>query len=164
MNTHCTSQQLLFQPCGSRKVVANFDAGRVSSDAGLLLLSELDARIGIIRRFAECFTDHRTQGSIEHPVVDLLCQRILALCAGYEDLNDHDTLRGDALFAAAVGKADVTGAQRMRERDKGHPLAGKSTLNRKCQKQVLKDNIGLLEPSAGDHLPAEDNDASLRRR
>ncbi len=130
MNTHCTSQQLLFQPCGSRKVVANFDAGRVSSDAGVLLLSELDARIGIIRRFAECFTDHRTQGSIEHPVVDLLCQRILALCAGYEDLNDHDTLRGDALFAAAVGKADVTGAQRVRERDKGHPLAGKSTLNR----------------------------------
>jgi len=130
MHTHCTSQQLLFQPVGRRKVVADFDAGRVSSDGDLLLLGELDARVGIVNRFAACFTDYRSPAFVEHPVEDMLRQRILSLCAGYEDLNDHDSLRDDALFAAAVGKADVTGAHRMRDRDKGHPLAGKSTLNR----------------------------------
>ncbi len=130
MHTHCTSQQLLFQPSGRRKVVANFDAGHVSSDAGFLLLSELEARVGIIRRFAACFTDYRNPMFVEHTVGDLLAQRILGLCEGYEDLNDHDTLRNDALFATAVGKEDVTGSERVRERDKGHPLAGKSTLNR----------------------------------
>ncbi len=130
MHTHCTSQQLLFQPAGRRKVVADFDAGRVSSDGGLLLLSELEARVGVVNRFARCFTDYRSPAFIEHPVADLLRQRVLALCAGYEDLNDHDTLRDDALFAAAVGKADITGDKRRRDRDKGHPLAGKSTLNR----------------------------------
>ncbi len=51
MHTHCTSQQLLFQPAGRRKVVADFDAGRVSSDGGLLLLSELEARVGVVNRF-----------------------------------------------------------------------------------------------------------------
>ena len=125
MHTHCASQQLLFQPAGRRKVVADFDAGRVSSDGGLLPLSELDARVGIVDRFARCFTDHRSPAFIEHPVVDLVRQRVLALCAGYEDLNDHDSLRDDALFAAAVGKADVTGDTRRRDRDKGHPLAGR---------------------------------------
>ena len=130
MPTDCTSQQLLFQSLGSRRVVADFDAGRVSSDGGVLLLRELEERIGIIDRFAACFTDHRSPLFIEHTVVELLRQRIFGLCAGYEDLNDHDTLRDDALLAAAVGKRDVTGESRPRERDKGHPLAGKSTLNR----------------------------------
>jgi len=130
MQTDCTTQQLLFQPRGRRKVVAEFDAGRVSSDGGLLLLSELDDRVGICQRFARCFDDFRSPQLIEHTVEELIRQRVLALCAGYEDLNDHDTLRDDALFAAAVGKVDVTGAHRPRERDRGHALAGKSTLNR----------------------------------
>ncbi len=130
MQTDRTQQLLLFQPVGRRQVVADFDAGRVSSDGGVLLLSETENRVGIVSRFAACFTDHRDPELIEHTVEELLRQRILGLCAGYEDLNDHDTLRDDALLAAAVGKADVTGANRARERDKGHALAGKSTLNR----------------------------------
>lgn len=109
---------------------AAFDGGRVSSDGGLVLLRELTERTGVFRRFAACFRDHRDPARIEHTVEELVAQRVLGLVCGYEDLNDHDKLRDDALLALAVGKADQTGANRKRERDQGHALAGKSTLNR----------------------------------
>ena len=109
---------------------AAFDAGRVTSDGGLLLLRELVKRTGLLRQFAGCFTDNRDPGRIEHSVEELLTQRVLGIICGYEDLNDHDRLRDDSLLALAVGKADVTGATRKRRRDQGHALAGKSTLNR----------------------------------
>ena len=67
---------------------------------------------------------------VEHTVEELVTQRVLGLALGYEDLNDHDTLRRDALLAAVVGKADPTGASRVRAADRGSALAGKSTLNR----------------------------------
>jgi hypothetical protein len=67
---------------------------------------------------------------IEHTAHDLIAQRIYGLALGYEDLNDHDDLRSDSLLAALVGKADLTGEDRRDERDRGKPLAGKSTLNR----------------------------------
>ena len=67
---------------------------------------------------------------MEHTVEELVTQRVLGLALGYEDLNDHDTLRRDALLAAVVGKADPTGASRVRAADRGSALAGKSTLNR----------------------------------
>ncbi len=109
---------------------AAFDAGRVTSDGGLALLRELTIRSGVIRQFAACFTDHRDPDRIEHTVEELLAQRVLGIICGYEDLNDHERLRDDALLALAVGKTDVTGEDRKRERDRGHALAGKSTLNR----------------------------------
>jgi hypothetical protein len=111
-------------------VEAAFDAGRVTSDGGLLLMRELIRSTGVLRRFAECFTDGRDPGRIEHSVEELLTQRVLGIVCGYEDLSDHDRLRDDAMLALAVGKEDVTGAKRKRERDQGHALAGKSTLNR----------------------------------
>jgi hypothetical protein len=117
-------------PLGRRDVVAAFDGGRISSDAGAILLRELEQRTGIIRRFADCFVDHRDPDLIEHTVYELLLQRVGALALGYEDLIDHDTLRHDPLLALLVGKADPTGEDRLRRRDKGKPLAGKSTLNR----------------------------------
>ena len=109
---------------------AAFDAGRTTSDGGLLLLRELIMRTGLLRQFAGCFTDNRDPGRIEHSVEELLTQRVLGIICGYEDLNDHERLRDDSLLALAVGKADVTGATRKRQRDQGHALAGKSTLNR----------------------------------
>lgn len=131
MRTDCTEEQIVFQGLGRRSVVADFSAGRLSSDAGgLLLLREAAERSGLLRRFAGCFTDHRRPELIEHTVQELVSQRVLALACGYEDLNDHDTLRDDALLAAGAGKTDLTGAERRRERDRGHALAGKSTLNR----------------------------------
>ena len=109
---------------------AAFDAGRVTSDGGLLLLRELLERTGLVRQLAACFEDHRDPGRVEHSVEQLLTQRVLGIICGYEDLNDHERLRDDALLALAVGKDDVTGATRKRQRDQGHALAGKSTLNR----------------------------------
>ncbi len=130
MQTHCIPEQIEFEGLGRRRVVGDFDAGRVSSDGGALLLRELDVRTGIVDRFSECFTDHRDPRYVDHDVLGMLRQRIYGLCLGYEDLNDHDILRDDALLATAVGKTDATGANRSRERDRGHALAGKSTLNR----------------------------------
>jgi len=115
---------------GRRKVVARFDGGTITSDGGGLLLRETERLTGIIHQFAECFTDHRDPDLIEHSVEQLLAQRIYALALGYEDLNDHDDLRHDPLLAVLVDKQDPTGRQRLRQRDRGKALAGKSTLNR----------------------------------
>lgn len=128
--TQCTPTDLAFQSLGSRDVVARFDGGLITSDAGGLLLREVEAKFHFTEQFARCFTDHRDPELIEHPLVDLLKQRIFALCLGYEDLNDHDRLRADPLLAVLVGKEDPLGNDRPRQRDKGKALAGKSTLNR----------------------------------
>jgi hypothetical protein len=130
VQTDCRTDQLQFQGFGGRRVEAAFDGGRQTSDAGLLLLREVAERTGLLGRFAACFTDHRRPDRIEHTVSELVSQRVLAQVQGYEDLNDHDTLRDDPLLALASGKRDLVGAQRVRRRDRGHALAGKSTLNR----------------------------------
>ncbi|WP_419633256.1 transposase, partial [Thiolapillus sp.] len=76
------------------------------------------------------FTDHRNPESIEHSVRDLVAQRVYGLALGYEDLNDLDDLRKDSTLALLVGKRDLTGEWRVREQDRGNPLAASSTLNR----------------------------------
>jgi Transposase DDE domain group 1 len=130
MATECNAREFDFQGLGSRAVTARFDGGAITSDAGGLLLREVEAKTGILRRFAACFADHRDPDLIEHTVYDLLAQRVFALALGYEDLNDHDTLRHDPLLAVLVGKTDPTGQDRRHNRDRGKSLAGKSTLNR----------------------------------
>jgi hypothetical protein len=130
MVTECSDEQLQFQGLGRRKVVADFGAGHTTSDSGLLLLREVAERTGVLHRLAACFTDYRSQLLIEHQVDELIAQRVFGLCLGYEDLNDHDTIRDDVLLAAAVGKRDPEGKYRRVKRDRGHGLAGKSTLNR----------------------------------
>src|SRR3954471_24686433 len=130
MTTECNPAYLDFPMLGSRQVLADFDGGAISSDGGALLLREAEARTGIIRQFAACFTDHRNTDLVEHPVEHLLAQRVYGLALGYEDLNDHDDLRTDPLLATVVGKGDPSGKSRRRQRDRGKPLAGKSTLNR----------------------------------
>jgi hypothetical protein len=111
-------------------VVGKFDGGRITSDAGAVLLREVEKHFGIIRQFSACFTDYRDADRVEHRVQDLVAQRVYGLALGYEDLNDHDDLRHDPLLATLVGKADPTGQDRFSRRDRGKPLAGKSTLNR----------------------------------
>ncbi len=130
MTTECSNRDLSFQPLGSRAVVGRFDGGTISSDGGCLLLGEAERLTGTLRQLAACFTDHRDPDAIEHTVAQLIAQRIYGLALGYEDLNDHDTLRLDPLLATLVGKADPVGADRLRQRDRGKALAGKSTLNR----------------------------------
>src|SRR5271156_5215422 len=128
--TQCIPQQLLFQELDDRTVVGQFNGGTVTSDAGGLLLREVEAKFGFIARFAQCFTDHRDPDCVEHTLTELLKQRVFGLCLGYEDLNDHDRLRHDPLLAVAVGKTDPLGNDRLRPEDRGKALAGKSTLNR----------------------------------
>ncbi len=130
METQCTQQSFGFQPLGRRDVVARFDGGRVTSDGGGILLRQIEERFGFIERFATCFSDHRNPERIEHPLTDLLKQRLFGLCLGYEDLNDHDWLRHDAMLAVLIGKEDPEGHDRRQRRDRGKALAGKSTLNR----------------------------------
>ena len=130
MTTDCIPQQLEFQGVGRRTAVAAFDGGTLSSDGGLLLLSEVERRRGILRQFAACFRDQRNPAYVEHSVEELVRQRVLGLALAYEDLNDHEELRADPLLATVVGKADPTGSDRRQEQDRGKPLAGKSTLNR----------------------------------
>jgi hypothetical protein len=127
--TQCTPTFFDFQTLGNREVVAAFNGGKVTSDAGGLLLREVEGKFGFIAQFARCFTDYRDPERTEHTLSELLKQRIFGLCLGYEDLNDHDQLRLDPLLAVLVGKKDPLGEQRF-GRDKGKALAGKSTLNR----------------------------------
>ena len=123
MKTDCNVSQVEFEGFGSRKLVASFDAEHITSDGGVVLLHKVDRKFGLVRRLAKCFVDHRTPELIEHRVEALLRQRIYGIACGYEDLNDHATLRDDPLLAAVVGKADPLGRDRREEKDKGHPLA-----------------------------------------
>lgn len=130
MKTECISNAIEFQELSKRKVVAQFDGGAISTDAGSLLLREVEEGTGILKEFSKCFKDYRNQGKIEHKLEELISQRVYGIALGYEDLNDHDILRRDPLLAVLCNKDDPTGEDRKSERDKGKALAGKSTLNR----------------------------------
>jgi hypothetical protein len=124
MPTECTPTLFEFEAVERRAVVAGFDGGDITSNAGALLLGQVDRSLGLMRRFAACFTDRRDPRFVEHRLETLVGQRIFGLALGYEDLNDHDELRKDPTFAVLAGKlAPVM-------RSDCEALAGKSTLNR----------------------------------
>jgi hypothetical protein len=123
MPTECTSELFRFPDVEKKAVVAGFDGGMITSDAGVLLLGQADRAIGLTRRLAQCFTDHRDAKLIEHTVSTLIKQRVYGIALGYEDLNDHDELRHDPVLATQVGKLKAN-------RKDCAPVAGKSTLNR----------------------------------
>ena len=128
--TDCNDQPLLFQDLGSRKVVADFSGGTLSSDGGVLLLRQVDANLRLTQRLAQCFYDRRNQVFVDHSVPQMLAQRIYGLALGYEDINDHERLRLDPLLAAACNKVDPLGEDRFNPAHRGVALAGASTLNR----------------------------------
>src|ERR1700720_3308101 len=123
MPTECNAEQLDFGIVEGRAVVAAFDAGAVTSDAGALLLGATDRAIRMMDRLASCFHDVRCPELIEHQVVTLVGQRVFGIALGYEDLNDHDELRHDPMLAVLSGKLAA-------RREDCAPVAGKSTLNR----------------------------------
>src|SRR5436853_2107261 len=132
MPTECSADLFGFAPVEGREVVAAFDGGAITSDAGALLLGATDRAIGMMDRFAACFHDTRCQELIEHEVVTLVGQRVFGIALGYEDLNDHDQLRHDPMMAVLAGKLAA-------RRNDCAPVAGKSTLNRL--------ELSQLEPS-----------------
>lgn len=95
-----------------------------------MLLREAALRTRLFEKTASCFVDHRNPSRVEFSVEELVAQRILGLACGYEDLNDHDTLRDDVLFALGSARQDLLGEKRQSQQGRGHALAGKSTLNR----------------------------------
>jgi hypothetical protein len=123
MLTECSPEQFEFARVEGRRVVAGFDGGAVTSDAGGLLLGATDRAIGLVGRLAACFRDRRKPELIEHEVTTLVGQRVFAIALGYEDLNDHDQLRHDPIMAILAGKLEA-------RRQDCAPVAGKSTLNR----------------------------------
>src|SRR5262249_36072265 len=104
MPTDCNPDLFGFAAVGRREVVAAFDGGAITSDAGALLLGATDRAIGMMRRFAACFDDRRRAELIEHEVVTLVGQRVFGIALGYEDLNDHDELRHDPIMAVLADK------------------------------------------------------------
>jgi hypothetical protein len=123
MPTECNPALFEFAPVEGRQVVAAFDGGAITSDAGALLLGETDRAIRLTERFTACFSDTRAVELVEHQVATLVTQRIVGIALGYEDLNDHDELRHDPVLAVLAGKLEA-------KRSECAPLAGKSTLNR----------------------------------
>ena len=123
MPTECSRDLFGYEVVEGRQVMAAFDGGQVTSDAGALLLGAANRALGLVRRLAGCFTDGRAPELVEHTVETMLMQRICGLALGYEDLVDHDELRHDPVLAALAGKLEA------RRKDCA-PLAGKSTLNR----------------------------------
>jgi len=123
MPTECSADLFGFAPVEGREVVAGFDGGAITSDAGGLLLGATDRAIGLVDRLARCFHDVRRREWIEHEVATLVRQRVFGIALGYEDLNDHDELRHDPLMAVLAGKLAA-------RRKECAPVAGKSTLNR----------------------------------
>jgi hypothetical protein len=123
MPTQCNPDLFGFAPVEGREVVASFDGGTMTSDAGALLLGATDRAIGLLDRLAACFRDRRQAGLVEHEVRTLVAQRVIGIALGYEDLNDHDELRHDPVMAVLAGKLAA-------RRSDCAPLAGKSTLNR----------------------------------
>ena len=103
MQTECSATLFEFEAVGRRAVMAGFDGGDITSNAGALLLGQVDRGLGLIRRFAGCFTDRRDARYVEHRVETLVGQRIFGLVLGYEDLNDHDELRKDPTFGVLAG-------------------------------------------------------------
>jgi Transposase DDE domain group 1 len=123
MQTECSADLFGFAPVDGRKVVAAFDGGAMTSEAGAMLLGATDKQIRMIERFAGCFTDYRAADLVEHTVQGLVGQRVFGIALGYEDLIDHDQLRHDPVMAVLGGKREARRADCA-------PLAGKSTLNR----------------------------------
>jgi hypothetical protein len=107
MQTECSAKASAFERVEGRPVVAEFDGGAMTTDAGGLLLGAADRRLNLVRRIAGCFRDARDPRLVEHSVVTLIGQRVFGIALGYEDLNDHDELRHDPLMAVLAGNPRV---------------------------------------------------------
>jgi hypothetical protein len=123
MQTECSPKPMVFARVDRRAVVADFDGGAITSDAGALLLGATDRAIRLVDRFAGCFSDGRAAKRIVHDLPAMIGQRVFGIALGHEDIVDHDELRHDPVLGAVLGRLEA-------KRPGLAPLAGKSTLNR----------------------------------
>lgn len=133
--TECNSTAITFSPVGRRQVLADFDGGRITSDAGLLLLREVDRRLGLVDAINECIPDPRDPVLTVHQQREMIAQRIFSIALGYEDLNDQQTMRDDPVLQLAAGKSP----------EPELPLASPSTL---CRLENRIDRRALVKMSA----------------
>jgi Transposase DDE domain group 1 len=123
MPTECSAKPMGFARVDGRSVVADFGGGAITSNAGGLLLGATDRAIGLVERFAACFTDGRAAERVVHDVATLVGQRVFGIALGYEDVVDHDRLRHDPVLGVVLDRLEA-------RHGRCAPLAGKSTLNR----------------------------------
>lgn len=158
MPTDCNKPIVRFTPLAKRQVLAQFDAGAISSDGGVLLLREVDRRINLLDRVSQLIADPRDPLHIEHDQRTMLAQRVLAIACGWEDLNDHATLRNDLVLQLATSRKAGGSAGDV---DPDRPLASASTLcrleNRIDRQTCVKINQLLVELFVESHKtpPAE---------
>ena len=105
--TKCTQESFDFPDVKRRSVEVNFQGGDITSDGGVLLLRQIDKRLGLSEAVSKALRDLRRKASCKHDGLSLLRQRVYALASGYEDLNDHQQLRDDIAIQAAVDRTDV---------------------------------------------------------
>jgi hypothetical protein len=96
-------------PVAGKEVRVAFDGGRLTSDAGVLLLADIERQLGIAERLTRCIADSRSPERVHHTVADMIRFRVLLIAAGYPDANDCDSLRSDPAFKMALGRAPETG-------------------------------------------------------
>lgn len=144
MVTICPSSQVSFSSLNRKKVEAQWRDIAITSDAGLLLVREIDKKLGLTRKLARCIQDGRHPSYIKHSLEALLKQRIYALTAGYEDVNDHDWLSQDIGFQTAVGKET--------------PLASSATLSR-FENSIDKASLLAMSHALIEHFIAGHKEA-----
>ena len=132
--TECNRRKIAFTRAKRRELLADFDGGRLTTDAGILLLREVDERIGLIDAINDCVPDPRHPVYIIHEQREMLAQRIFSIALGYEDLNDQQTLRDDPALQIASGKGG----------EEEFPLASPSTL---CRLENRVDRKALVDMS-----------------
>jgi len=135
--TDCNTQPVLFASVDRRQFVADFEGGDLTSDGGLPLLREVDRKIGLIDAIDQAVYDPRCQWLIEHDQRTILAQRIFGIAAGYEDLNDHQTLRDDTLLKA------VTDRKLKRRQSDDEPLSSPPTLCR-LENRVTRQDLARM--------------------
>lgn len=128
--TDCTTKPIEFSSIRRQKILADFDGGAITSDAGVLLLRQADELLGVVDAINDCIVDPRNPVYTVHTQREMLAQRIFAIAAGSEDLNDHQTLRDDPAFQVATGRGV----------DDTQPLASPSTL---CRLENRVDRTAL---------------------
>lgn len=122
-----------FPAVGRKKVTAAFDGGRITSDGGVMLLSQADVRLGLCNKLAGALTDARDQDRVAHSLASIVQARVFAIACGYEDGNDLNALRSDPAFKLACGSLPETGLD----------LCSQPTVSRLENAPSLKDLIRL---------------------